>query len=118
MRLPELQAYCPLELVLEAVLPGGRDEEHNFHRQFDDDRIRGEWFKINELIEAMIANNPPPPPPPKPERGQQRATRKSNADERERLFLEKHRTWKLRQGQTTLKRLEAAGDIHFPYRET
>lgn len=65
-RLGELQAYCPLLLTLEAVLPGGTEEEFTFHRRFEDVRIRGEWFTITEMIEAIIAANPVGKRPEKP----------------------------------------------------
>ena len=65
-RLVELQAYCPLLLTLEAVLPGGREEEQTFHRRFEDERIRGEWFTITEMMELIIAANPAGPRPEKP----------------------------------------------------
>jgi hypothetical protein len=58
-RLPEIQAGCPLDLVLEAILPGGIEEEFSFHARFSDDRIRGEWFVLTETIEMIIAANPP-----------------------------------------------------------
>jgi DNA-binding transcriptional regulator YiaG len=64
-RVVEIQWGCPLELVLEAVLPGGAEEEFTFHRRFEDDNLRGEWFSINPMIEAIIAANPAPPEPAK-----------------------------------------------------
>jgi hypothetical protein len=40
---------------LEAVIMGSRRErESELHRQFADERIRGEWFTITPLIESMI----------------------------------------------------------------
>lgn len=56
-RLAEIQTHCPLPVVIEAILPGGCEEEFTFHRRFADDHIRGEWFAINEMIEAIIAAN-------------------------------------------------------------
>jgi hypothetical protein len=64
-RLPELQLACPLPITIEAILPGGREEELGFHRRFEDQRIRGEWFTICEMIELVIAANPAPPKPEK-----------------------------------------------------
>jgi hypothetical protein len=65
IRLQEAQTHCPLELALEAVVPGRCEEERSFHLRFEDDRIRGEWFKINDMIEAIIAANPAPTDKPK-----------------------------------------------------
>lgn len=76
-RLPEIQHSCPLPLTLEAVLPGGREEELAFHRRFEDDRIRGEWFTITAIIETIIAANPPPPPPAKLDREAQLKQRRA-----------------------------------------
>jgi hypothetical protein len=55
IRLKEVQAGCPLPLELEAVIMGSlRERESELHRQFADERIRGEWFTITPLIESMI----------------------------------------------------------------
>lgn len=64
-RLSELQLCCPLPITIEAVLPGAREEELALHRRFEDLRIHGEWFQIDEMIELIIAANPPPPKPVK-----------------------------------------------------
>ena len=119
-RLPEIQFGCPLELKLEAILPGGHEEEFAFHRRFSELRLRGEWFTINEMIDAIIAANPikeRSDHPPQVTRAQlhkaakrrkfyeeQEAVRKSGA----RLNI-KHLTHEQR------KRI-ASGDIYFPFR--
>ncbi len=54
VRLGEIQWGCPLLLTLEAILPGGIEEEFALHRRFSDDRIRGEWFTITDHIELVI----------------------------------------------------------------
>lgn len=59
-RLGEIQWGCPLLLKLEAILPGGCEEEFRLHRWFEDDRIRGEWFALTLMIESIIAANPAP----------------------------------------------------------
>lgn len=67
-RLYEIQVGCPLEILIEAVVPGGVEQERAMHRRFEDDLIRGEWFRLTEMIEAIIAANPAPPPRARPVR--------------------------------------------------
>jgi hypothetical protein len=62
LRVKEIQWGCPLPVVLEAVVPGGYEEEARLHGQFEQDRLTGEWFRLNPVIEQMIADNPPPAP--------------------------------------------------------
>ena len=64
-RLPEIQLGCPLPITIEAILPGGVDEEFGYHRWFADYRIRGEWFTLCAPIELLIANNRVDPEPKK-----------------------------------------------------
>lgn len=64
-RLSAIQIGCPLPITIEAILPGGYEEEFTFHRRFEHSRIHGEWFTICEMIEAIIAANPAPPKPEK-----------------------------------------------------
>lgn len=59
-RLSEIQWGCPFELRLEAILPGGHEEEFAMHARFEGERIRGEWFRLSEMIEAIIEANPAP----------------------------------------------------------
>lgn len=123
VRLKELQTAHPFELKVEAILPGGVEEEHDMHRRFADERLRGEWFTITEMIELIIRNNPAgdPPPPRKasvPSKAQlrrianRRTARQLEEDRREAYLAERRR-----EGQKLLRRLEGAGAIHFPFRE-
>jgi hypothetical protein len=57
-RLPEIQLGCPLPITIEAVRPGNSEQEFELHRRFADDRIRGEWFRITPMIEAIMAASP------------------------------------------------------------
>jgi hypothetical protein len=78
-RMMEIQMGCPLEIKLEAVMRGGCEEEFAFHRRFAEDRIRGEWFTITPVIEAIISANAAPVPRPKVGRlkiGARRTTRR------------------------------------------
>lgn len=54
-RLAYMQTASPVELTLEAMLPGAYQEERGLHAQFAEHRVRGEWFKIVPEIEEMIA---------------------------------------------------------------
>jgi hypothetical protein len=53
-RLKELQVGCPFTVHIEATLPGHIQEEKALHRRFADDRVRGEWFTITPMIEAVM----------------------------------------------------------------
>ena len=118
-RLSEIQWGCPLALKLEAVLPGGVEQEFAFHARFSDIRIRGEWFTINEMIEAIIAANPPRAPESKPQvtRAQlhNAARRRKLLDEQEAIRLSGARL-DTRQLSRDQRRRIASGDIHFPFR--
>jgi hypothetical protein len=59
-RLPEIQWGCPLPLTLEAIMPGDHQEEARLHRWFEEDRITGEWFRLTDMLELVIANNAVP----------------------------------------------------------
>ena len=112
-RLKELQVGCPFTVKIEATLPGHITEEQALHRRFADDRLRGEWFTITPMIEAIMAEakkaeaaRPKVPqidPPGFPE--SIRARPKVSAPT-------KQQSWASRE----LRRREAAGDIHFPFR--
>jgi hypothetical protein len=44
-RLRTLRTMSPLPLELLGVIPGGRDEEAQLHRDWAPERLHGEWFK-------------------------------------------------------------------------
>jgi hypothetical protein len=132
-RLKELQTSHPFELTVEAVLPGSQEEEFTFHRRFEDVRLKGEWFTINEMIEAIIAANPAPDNPPDYNDIARKQRKRIALDPREQEYADiiarerlrrpmptrKMTQWErseLRRHKSKLHRLEAAGDIHFPFR--
>lgn len=118
-RLPEIQWGCPLELKLEAVLPGGFEQERAFHWRFSEHRIRGEWFRIADEIELVIAANPPAVDerPPQVTRAQlhKAARRRKFLAEQEAIRLSGARLDTRRLSRDQRKRI-ASGDIHFPFR--
>jgi hypothetical protein len=63
-RLPEIQTGCPLPLTLEAMTPGTKEHERQLHQRFADDRLHGEWFRLTDIIEAMMKECGEVPPPP------------------------------------------------------
>jgi hypothetical protein len=115
-RLKEIQTGCPFPLKLEAVLPGGHEEEHDYHRRFADERLQGEWFKLTDMIELVIKNNPPPAPVRIPTREEVRAKlRPFPVVKPVESRALKGSSW-TKEGGTYLQKRVAAGDIHFPFR--
>lgn len=54
MRMSELQVGNPFPLTLLGTIPGGYDEEKNYHAIFCEARHRGEWFRITpELVDGL-----------------------------------------------------------------
>jgi hypothetical protein len=130
-RLSEIQWGCPLLLKLEAVLPGGYEEEFAFHARFSDVRLRGEWFTINEMIEAIIAVHPAPDLPPDHDRvalaqsnklghdvSELRYKRSSALPRRVREAMPKKPTPAFEARHLTREQRGrlASGDIYFPFR--
>jgi len=54
-RLRTLQIGSPREIVLMGTLAGGRELEQEIHEEFDDDWIRGEWFRMSPRLTHLIA---------------------------------------------------------------
>lgn len=52
------QVGCPLDLTLERVCEGGKEDEAALHARFASARHRGEWFTITPEIEAHMATLP------------------------------------------------------------
>lgn len=145
-RIYGIQVCCPLDVKLELMLPGGKDEEKAIHKLLKKDNVRGEWFWITNTVERFIANPPPPPREyadltapytdlkqhellVKRQRLKRRAARQPET-EADRLYtarLAEHRAHQMREadeerltaherGKRHLLRLEAKGSIHFPFR--
>lgn len=117
-RLKEIQTGHPFDLKLEAVLPGGFDEENDMHRRFADERLKGEWFTITDMIELIIRNNPPPPPVRIPTREEVRARLQPFPVVEPIKSLARNplkTSWGKEGGRYLAKRANA-GDIHFPFR--
>lgn len=68
-RLTMLQTGSPTRLVLLAVEPGGEKLERERHAQFEQLRARGEWFRFEGDLKALVEFLPPyvrQPPTRKP----------------------------------------------------
>jgi hypothetical protein len=115
-RLRELQTAHPFELKVEAVIPGGCEEEFDFHRRFAEERLKGEWFTITDMIELIIKQNPPPPPVRIPTREEVRAKLQPFPEitPTESRSLRKP-SWS-KEGGSYLAKRARAGDIYFPFR--
>lgn len=57
-RLLNLQTASPVELQLERICDGDRDDEDALHDTFSAHRVRGEWFILSAEIEAHMAALP------------------------------------------------------------
>ncbi len=53
-RIEDLQTGCPLSLVAIAVMPGGAPEERALHRKFRGLHERGEWFRLEGDLAALV----------------------------------------------------------------
>ena len=54
-RLESFQTASPFETHLLAVEPGDRQREAALHREFANDRVKGEWFRISQPLLTHIA---------------------------------------------------------------
>jgi T5orf172 domain len=49
------------------IMPGGREEEQQLHKQFEKHRIEGEWFRpVDEIVQLALSLPKKPPPQPQP----------------------------------------------------
>jgi hypothetical protein len=142
-RFTSVKVCCPIEARLELMLLGGKEEEKAIHAALKNDRVRGEWFWITEAVQRFIDN---PPPAPKEhadldapytnleqhEKLVKRIARKRRSrseaetaalsrlalsrsretDEAEKRLAAAHHN-----GNRELARLEAKGEITFPFRQ-
>lgn len=52
-----MQASCPFELRVIAVLPDVLyDAETRLHKRFEEHKVHGEWYAVNPALENFIAN--------------------------------------------------------------
>lgn len=134
-RFNHLRTSCPLELALEGAIPGGFKKERELHDRHAKFRVRGEWFEITPSIEAEIEASSRPEKftwasvrlwlkklqdqsDPAEEVGVSAPVvlRREMPWERERRLRDEALAEAMKDGLTYLGRLEAVGDIHFPFR--
>ena len=53
-RLMDLQVSNPRKLKLLRMVDAGKGAEAAFHKLFDQDRVRGEWFYISDELDKFI----------------------------------------------------------------
>lgn len=54
-RLLEIRSHCPFAVKLLFAVVGGVEREQDLHREFRDDKIRGEWFRPSQRLLSRIA---------------------------------------------------------------
>lgn len=54
-RLSELQTSSPHQLRVLGVLDGGGDQERRWHAAFAGQRVRGEWFHLDETLRICLS---------------------------------------------------------------
>lgn len=55
-RLSSLQTSHPYQLELLTTIPGGTDFERSLHQQFEQHRLKGEWFKPHPDLVSYISS--------------------------------------------------------------
>jgi len=55
-RLADLQVASPFELSVMLLIEGDLELESELHRTFEDYRIRGEWYWLNDDMKKFIAS--------------------------------------------------------------
>lgn len=57
-RLSNLRVGCPVDANLVAAIPGTEDTESYFHKTFAKLREKGEWFRLEGVLERMLSVMP------------------------------------------------------------
>ena len=58
-RVAGLRTACPTEILARGYIAGDEQTERALHRQFNDDRVRGEWFRPSAALLAVVAEAAP-----------------------------------------------------------
>lgn len=58
-RFADLQSANSKQLVLLATLDGNRNTERALHRQFKNDRVRGEWYRFSNALRDFLYSTDP-----------------------------------------------------------
>lgn len=53
-RIKDIQTGCPHKLRIWAMVPGTQNDEAKLHKQFANDKLKGEWFKRSTGLLAEI----------------------------------------------------------------
>lgn len=56
-RVHEMQACCPVKLVILATRSGTYFEEQSLHDRLDKHRLHGEWFEDCDEVRAAVKNS-------------------------------------------------------------
>lgn len=109
VRLATLQTAFPLELKIEAHLKGSYALEKEMHERFAKERVRGEWFRITPEIDLLLHTVDAPERP----RSEAQKTRLYRMHDEPKPRRDPDERFEVRE----IKRREARGDIHFPFRQ-
>jgi hypothetical protein len=58
-RVAALRTACPAEILALGYIDGDEKDEQALHRQFNGDRVRGEWFRSSSALLAVVAEATP-----------------------------------------------------------